>query len=404
MSVIPLRVLALDDDSDDLKILERSLRKVDSYNIEEYVGCQSVDDAARALAAKPFDIIFVDYYLGRDNGVDVICDFRRRGWSQPAIAITGRSDADTAAQIVRAGSCEFLAKDGLNVDKLRRSIDTALTTYQEQRKHAAEERRRIESGKLEAVGTLAGGIAHDFNNMLTGLLGYLELAKSKCEGRTVLDDLEHMEQTCQHMVELARRMLTFVSEGAGRREPVNLHNLALQVDMIVRPCMAESIEFIVAPPPASAIVMGWPANLQEALLGILQNAVDAMPNGGRLTVSGNIIHTDSAEALPPELPAGPYVLLSVEDTGDGIPAAHRDRIFEPFFSTKRRGTHKGQGLGLAFVWKCVSDMGGIVRLESQEGEGTRFDIYFPLAPVETVSTPLGDRIMGIAPNMVPQGS
>jgi PAS domain S-box-containing protein len=235
---------------------------------------------------------------------------------------------------------------------------------------------RLRQGqKMEAIGQLAGGIAHDFNNMLLAILGYADLLAEDAAGDAGrLELIVEIQRAAERAAGLTRRLLAF-----GRRQilqpgAVSLSSLVTDLLPMLRRVIAEHIEIVTETAPRTRPVLGDRSQLEQVVVNLAVNARDAMPNGGRLTIRTSTESLDEASAGG-EVPAGVYALLEVVDTGIGMDAATRDRIFEPFFTTK--GFGYGTGLGLATVYGIVKQMGGLIRVESDLGQGATFRIYLP---------------------------
>ncbi len=248
-------------------------------------------------------------------------------------------------------------------------------------RHEAESTLR-QSQKMEAVGQLTGGIAHDFNNLLTIIIGNLDtvrrrLSETKSElTARLLKPLDSAIQGARSAAQLTQRLLAFSRRQA--LEPARLDVNRLVSDMIdlLRRTLGERISI------ETVLAAGlWPTfldahQLENALLNVALNSKAAMPNGGCLTIETANAYLDSAYALRfGDVEPGQYVLLSITDTGTGIPKDIVERVFEPFFTTKPRG--EGSGLGLAMVHGFVKQSGGHVRLYSEDGHGTTVKIYLP---------------------------
>ncbi|MEZ5990235.1 MAG: ATP-binding protein, partial [Planctomycetota bacterium] len=249
-------------------------------------------------------------------------------------------------------------------------------------KQALEEQLR-RAHKLEAIGRLAGGVAHDFSNLLTALFGHYDfLARRLVPGRLVaqtdLEELRQIHDVADRAARLVRQLLVFA-----RQQPVELRELdpdrvlADLERMLTRVISRDvSLTLVPADPPLS--IRADEGQLAQAVLDLVLNARDAMPGGGRIVISTGTERFDAQAPSPrPDIPAGTYGRISVEDTGVGIEADDLDRIFEPFFTTK--AASKGTGLGLAGVHGFVQASRGFVHVESSPGRGTRFDLLFPLA-------------------------
>lgn len=246
------------------------------------------------------------------------------------------------------------------------------------------ERRRLEeqlrqAHKFEAIGTLAGGVAHDFNNLLTPILGYTRLLMLRGQpGEEVYQIAQVIEGAAERCAQLVDRLLGFARGGKHRDVPVDLHDAAREVIELLSRTIDKRITITQRLNAEQAVILGDPSQVQQVILNLAVNARDAMPHGGNLHFESDVVTLDNdycrrhAGATP-----GDYVVLSVTDTGMGIPKEIQGRIFEPFFTTK--GAGEGSGMGLAMVYGIVKNHGGTIRVYSEEGVGTTFKVYWPLA-------------------------
>ena len=240
------------------------------------------------------------------------------------------------------------------------------------------EKKRLENElltarKLESVGTLAGGIAHDFNNLLVAIQGYVELAAMDLPpGSQTHRYLLSAAQATVQAAELTKRLLTFSRGGAPMMKLSDLRQLVMD---IVRRSVS-------APVDAQFMVSSdsWPVQMDEGQMrqvfrNITENAVDAMPDGGVITVRMQNVMVTPQDRLP--LTNGPYMRISLEDTGRGIPEGDLPFIFDPYYSTKQKGSQKGVGLGLAVCHSIVTKHNGCIQVESEEGKGCKVHVYIP---------------------------
>ena len=247
------------------------------------------------------------------------------------------------------------------------------------------ERQLHQSQRLEAVGQLTGGIAHDFNNMLSVIIWNLDLISRsiKIRERKDYDRAQNALAAALNCAELVRHLLTFARHQPYRSQTIDLSETIPRMARLLIPVVGDSVrlEFLLDDDI-------WPvradrAQIDSALLNLAANARDAMPNGGTLTIKG-VNATIGATELEPD--AGNYVILSVTDSGEGMPQHILDRVFEPFFTTKEEG--KGTGLGLSMVFGFVKQIGGHITIDSSVGVGTTVRLYLPQAdPAEAYDSP-----------------
>jgi signal transduction histidine kinase len=231
--------------------------------------------------------------------------------------------------------------------------------------------------KMEAVGQLTGGVAHDFNNLLTVIAGNLDFLENRAGSdgaiRRVVDAAQ---RAVSRGARLTQQLLAFARRQVLRPEILDLGAAVAECEGLARRAVGEAIEVAIVADPDPCPCRIDPAQFDNAILNLAVNARDAMPKGGRLTISVRNVELDDGNDLDAE--PGPYILVSVADTGQGIAPELLDRVFEPFFTTKEIG--KGTGLGLSQVYGFVRQSDGHVRIESEVGVGTTVMIYLPKAP------------------------
>jgi two-component system cell cycle sensor histidine kinase/response regulator CckA len=248
--------------------------------------------------------------------------------------------------------------------------------------HVALEKQLQHSQKMEAIGTLAGGIAHDFNNLLTIVSGYTELlmADSSKEDPTYAD-LSKIAFAAQRGSELVRSLLAFSRKVETKPRPVNINHSIEQVRKLLFRTIPKMIEIKVDLAHEIGVVNADPAQMEQILINLAVNAKDAMPEGGTLAIqTANVILDEDYCRAHFQATPGPYVQITVSDTGEGMEQEVLDHIFEPFYTTKRPG--QGTGLGLAMVYGIVQQHGGHITCTSAPGTGTAFRVYIPAIETE----------------------
>ncbi|MBK7584560.1 MAG: response regulator [Myxococcales bacterium] len=239
--------------------------------------------------------------------------------------------------------------------------------------------------KLEAVARLAGGVAHDFNNVLTVISVSAELALAELpEGAPLRDDLLQIRGASERAARLTSQLLAFSRRQMIRPVVCQLNAIVSEMSEFLARLIGEHIELEVDLEPDLAAVLVDPSQVEQVLANLVVNARDAMPSGGRLTLeTANVELGDEYVRSHHEVIAGPYVRITVTDSGEGMTEETRTRLFEPFFTTKEKG--RGTGLGLATVYGIVRQSGGHIWVYSELGHGTTFKIYLPRAPDDAVS-------------------
>jgi PAS domain S-box-containing protein len=280
---------------------------------------------------------------------------------------------------LRDGSYRWLSWTGVSDNDRNYAVARDVTAEKAaaERLKAAEE-ALLQSQKMEAVGQLTGGIAHDFNNLLTGIVGSLDLLQTRLnQGRTdsVARYIHAAMTSANRAAALTHRLLAFA-----RRQPlipksVDVNQLVMSLEDLLRRTIGETIDLQIAASDELWCTLCDPNQLESALLNLAINARDAMPDGGRLTISTANARIDSVSANAPALSPGDYVCIGVADTGVGMSAEVAARAFDPFFTTKPIG--QGTGLGLSMIYGFARQSNGHATIDSKLGQGTSVRLYLP---------------------------
>lgn len=243
------------------------------------------------------------------------------------------------------------------------------------RKHS--EAQLVQAQKMEAVGQLSGGIAHDFNNLLTVIIGNAESISDELADRPQLQSLLNMIISAgERGAELTQRLLAFSRRQTLQPVEVNCNRLVDQMQQMLQRTLREDIEIKTELEPGLWSAFADAAQLEAAILNLAINAQDAMPDGGKLSITtANVPLDENYQSKNPEVPPGFYVMIAVTDDGEGMPESVLKKVFEPFFTTKDVG--KGTGLGLSMVYGFVKQSNGHVSIYSDPGLGTTVRIYLP---------------------------
>jgi PAS domain S-box-containing protein len=240
------------------------------------------------------------------------------------------------------------------------------------------EPRRLEeqlrqSQKMEAIGKLAGGIAHDFNNLLTAIIGYVSLSMERIEtGSPLQNYFNHIRDASNEAAKLTQGLLTISRKQIMTLKPIELNETVRKIEQLMTLIIGADVEFLVSCTPENLVVLGDSSQIEQVLMNLVTNARDAMPGGGRLSISTSLMEIQPDHGYL-NLDPGKYALISISDTGHGMDDATRQRIFEPFFTTKEIG--KGTGLGLSIVYGIIKQHNGEISVYSEPSLGTTFRIY-----------------------------
>ena len=345
----------------------------------DMLGYEPQDVAGRPVA----DFIHVDY-------TPVLEDALRRRRE----GVAGRYEA---RYVRRDGSDLWVVTSGtpLHNDHGDYIGAMGLMTDITERKAAEEEAARLEermrqAGRLEAIGRLAGGVAHDLNNILSPIMGFSDLALMALDpAHRAHAYIQQVQAAAERARDLTWQLLAFGRKQALDMKPINLNDLITELDGVLRITIREDIETRTVLHPDLPAVMADPAQIEQVIVNLVVNAQDAMPTGGKLTIETAPVNLDEGYAADhPDVTPGPYVMMAVTDTGEGMTKETLDRAFEPFYTTKQPGS--GTGLGLASAYGVVRQHGGHMSLYSELGQGTTAKVYLPgvtdsAEPVEVTS-------------------
>jgi len=305
---------------------------------------------------------------------------RQKNWSENFARVVQLRDVTKTGQVIDVEVYSSRIEYGGNQSILAMVKDVTEQKRAEENKKKLEA-RVVRAEKMETLATLAGGVAHDLNNILSGIVGYPDLILMQLpEDSPLKRPIETMQQSAQKAAAIVQDLLTLSRRGAIRMEVINLNT-------IVREYMdSPEFEKMLSYHPNVSVTIdleddlvnfnGSTVHVSKILMNLLSNAAEAMPEGGKACVSTRNCYVDRQVQEYEKINEGEYCVLSVTDTGVGIPEIDQNKIFEPFFTRKKIG-RSGTGLGMAVVWGAVKDHGGSINVESEPGKGTEIKIYFP---------------------------
>jgi len=370
----PLDILHLEDNPADAELV-RSMLEADGITCSTTV----VQDRAAFVAALErggFDLILSDYSLPVFNGMDALEMARTRSPDLPFILVSGTAAEDLAIQSLKSGATDYVMKGRLS--RLGSAVRRAMDEVEARAARKGLEQQIIQSQKMEVFGQLASGVAHDFNNILAVIMGYSDLALAKLSPDDPLYRYtEEIELAAGRAVALIRQLLVFSRNETVQPVVLVLNEVVGGMEKMLVRLINENIELTIHQGEAGCVT-GDSGYIGQVLMNLVVNARDAMPNGGKLLIETSHVQLDEEYARThADVKPGHYALLTVSDTGSGMTEKVKERLFEVFFTTKPKG--KGTGLGLATCQTIVMACGGHIRVKSELGKGTTFNIYFPRA-------------------------
>jgi signal transduction histidine kinase/CheY-like chemotaxis protein len=325
--------------------------------------------------------------LGK-NFLDFVPEEDRKGFTDRNLSLGDGATRPLESRIVRSDG-EIRAVESIMSPTQFQGKPATIVVQRDVTESRRQQDHLVQSQKMEAVGQLAGGIAHDFNNLLTAIGGHAALS-----ARATPDDhpaKEHLKKALGEVIRaasLTAQLLTFARRDMSRPEVTDLNELILNTAGLLHRLIGADIELVTQMSAETAVVQVDTQQIEQVLINMTVNARDAMPHGGKLTITTDnvLIEADSARDLPP----GRYIKTTVSDTGVGVGAEICQHVFEPFFTTKAQG--KGSGLGLAACYGMLKDTGGDIDVRSEPGRGTSFDLYVPAIDDKSTPSPSEDVV------------
>ncbi|WP_404630250.1 hybrid sensor histidine kinase/response regulator [Dyella ginsengisoli] len=365
-----IRILQVEDSALDAELVLGEL-DADGFDYEVLL----VDDEqpyVEALETFQPDIVLSDLSMPGFSGQRALELLRARDDDTPFIFISATLGEEAAIEALRNGATDYILKQ--NPARLASAVRRALSEAEAQRAARRAESELIRAQRFEALAMLAGGLSHDLRNLLQPLLLAGDSLQDYADDPR-LARLGALVRDCgKRGLDMVQSMLSF-ARGARRAEQVRLGGLLEALDLLLQGSLPRSIAMEVALDDPDLSFEGNHTELQQCLLNLCLNAIQAMPDGGHLRIASSRCRLPEDFFLPGEEPRdGEYLCLVVADTGEGMDEDTLERLFEPFFTTKKTGT----GLGLLSCKRIVASHGGVMRVESRPGEGTRFQLYIPL--------------------------
>jgi signal transduction histidine kinase len=376
LETVPLNVLIVEDSEEDSDLIVLELKR-GGYDAV-YRRVDNADDMRRALAEREWDVVLSDFSMPNFSLAEALSEIQQNHLDIPFVIVSATIGEEAAVEAMKAGAHDYVLKHRLGrlVPAVQRELrESAL---RRERRNLEEQLRHAQ--KLESLGLLAGGVAHDFNNLLTGILGnaslVLDVIEADAPVRAMLYDIV---RASERAADLTRQLLAYAGKGKFVIEAVNPSELVRDISELLRASVPRTVGLELELDPEPPNVEGDPSQIQQLVMNLILNAVEATGEGvGRVRVRTGIREVRPGDGVShfrpdPPLP-GTYVAIDVEDDGCGMSDAVKLQIFDPFFTTK----FTGRGLGLAAALGIVRGHKGCIGVRSTEGQGSAFTVLLPV--------------------------
>jgi len=364
------RILIVDDEKDFVLSLEDILESR-GYCVEK---AHSRKSAWEKIIHFDAQVALLDIRLGRSDGINLIDNFKKTRPGIVCVMMTAYATIDTAVRSLQKGAYDYLRKP-FEADELLANLDRCFEKIQLENEKKHLEAQLFQTQKMEAISVLAGGIAHEFNNALFGITGNVDLIEFDFPNdKKIKDYIAPMKNSTSRMAELTAQLMAYARGGKNQEETFSLSKFIIDTLPLIQYSMNPSIYIDTELSLDSSPVKGDLAQLQMVLSALLINAYEAIDEKGRIRVSVRDEEVDGGFiGSGIDLKPGSYVFIIIEDNGQGMDRETKNKIFEPFFSTKLQG----RGLGLAAVYGIIKNHNGWIFIDSKPGCGTVVRIFLP---------------------------
>lgn len=368
-----LQILHIEDSTEDSELVEQLLKR-DGLNCE-IKRVETQPQVFDALQGQTFDLILSDCRLPGFSGQQALQIAHALSPEVPFVFVSGTIGEETAIESLRNGATDYVLKDHLT--RLGPAVRRALAEAEERTLCRQLQQRLREAARLEAVSTLSNGIAHDFNNILTIILGHASLLTMEYDRpERVLEITDTIANAARRASEVVQQLLAFAHKSEGRNSPTDMNRRVQEALALLKGTLPHKIEIVFEPGRNLPSILACASQLERMIMNLISNAIDAMPDGGQITLTTSKVEAREVPDLLPEFGSEHYVCLQVSDAGAGMDPTIREHIFEPFYTTKERG--RATGLGLPVVYGLMQAHHGSIDISSEIGKGTTVSLFFPV--------------------------
>jgi two-component system cell cycle sensor histidine kinase/response regulator CckA len=384
----PLHILHIEDSSDDSELVRRLLER-NNLNCE-IRRIETRDELFRELEHSRCELILSDCTLPKFNGFQALEIAHALKPELPFIFVSGTIGEETAIKSLQEGATDYVLKHRMS--RLVPAVRRALSEASERAMLRAMKTRLAQARRLEAIGTLAGGLAHDFNNLLQVLKVHIALLALEIDHpEQIIKITETLDKATDRGSELMQELLVFARKTDAHFTSVDVAPLMDALVEAHKNWLPPNTRIVLRLDEELPLLFADPSHVDRMLTNLIMNARDAMPQGGDITLSAEVVRFDSGA---PQWEDVLYLCLKVSDTGVGMDEAARSQAFEPFFTTK--SLERGTGLGLSVVFGMMQIHNGFIDLESKPGKGTTVSLFFPLSQGSKVAAERIKKIPSIS--------
>jgi signal transduction histidine kinase len=380
MDIIPIRICCVEDRKEHFLLVKKALEKAPFENYITHLP--TGEELLERKIIGEFDIILLDYKLPGKDGVEIIKEIRNREIPIPIILLSAFGSEKVIAEALELGADDFMLKDpsGNYLKVLGYMITKTIKKFKLQEENIKLQEEMLYSQKMQSISTLAQGIAHDFNNALVGIVGYAELLLMKLDKN---DDkynfVRRIDASAKRMATWVKQLLAYSKAGTHKLQPLDLNNLIQKCINFIYPSLEKRIQLFTSFERDLKKINADGGQIEQVITNILLNSIEAINGNGEIRII-----TENTLKIPDRFISSEkkiydfYAHIIIEDNGIGMDEETKNRIFEPFFSTK----FIGRGLGMAAVYGIVENHQGYISIQSGPGKGTKLEIYLPSIELE----------------------